>query len=301
MDDTLQKELASFKRAREALINAEQAEVEHHLIEFAREIDRNSLTKRIVSRLPEYDVNEWWKSQVARGRLSSLELPDSEDDRISVYLDLVKSMASLEDNQLSMYGFGYQFGKTKADSILSLVNSLVFRPLAELLSDRIRTEVDVANPAIRELAGVPLDQIPNDNECKIFLSHKTVDKPIVEPFYNVLSSLGFQPWLDSKDMKAGDVLHREITQGFDESCAVIFFVTPSFKDERWLEREIDQAINRKIVRADKFAIITLAFEEAKVPRPLRDYLFIQVTDPVDAMNEIIRALPIVLGPPRWRK
>ncbi len=81
--------------------------------------------------------------------------------------------------------------------------------------------------------------------------------------------LGYDPWIDDHEMPAGTTLHRGIADGMDASCAVVFFVTENFEDERWLAREVDHAVHRKIDRDDKFAIITLVLGGV-VPRALKD-------------------------------
>lgn len=101
-------------------------------------------------------------------------------------------------------------------------------------------------------------------------------------------------------MKAGDTLHREIAEGFDRSCAVVFFITPEFKDERWLKHEIDKAINRKVERGDRFSIVTLVYKGTNVPRSLQDHLYVNVDNEVTAAKELLRALPLQVGPARWR-
>ena len=47
-------------------------------------------------------------------------------------------------------------------------------------------------------------------------------------------------------------------------------------------------------------LTTLLFEGGEVPRGLRDYVFVNVKGDADAIRQIVRALPIELGPPRWR-
>ncbi len=305
MDPKLEDELARFKRYREALIHSDAGELGHHLKDFIREIRRNSLTKSILADLPPFNVAEWWKQQEEafkrNRRLSSLDYPDGDDERLVVLLDLAESMASNDPNQLSVFGLGQMFGKHKMADASTVAINLVLRPFATLLSDKLRKKVEVANPAVRELAGVPLNLIPADDEIRIFLSHKTIDKPLVMPYYEVLKELGLAPWLDEKDMRAGDVLHREITGGFDQSCAVVFFITENFRDERWLKHEVDQAVMRYIDRQPRFSIISLVFDGAEVPRPLKNYLYVNVKDNVSALKDLIRGLPIEVGPPRWRK
>ena len=45
-----------------------------------------------------------------------------------------------------------------------------------------------------------------------------------------LEELGYEPWLDDDAVPAGTLRERGLLQGMQASCAVVFFVTPSFKD-----------------------------------------------------------------------
>jgi hypothetical protein len=46
-------------------------------------------------------------------------------------------------------------------------------------------------------------------------------------------------------MAAGVELDRGILQGFNDSCAAVFFVTPRFKDENYLATEVNYAMIEK--------------------------------------------------------
>nr|WP_246357496.1 toll/interleukin-1 receptor domain-containing protein [Pyxidicoccus fallax] len=297
--------MSAFRQARDAAIHADSSDLEHHLIEFVREVKRNPLCQRILSALPAYDASAWWKHQTDQtshsGRLAALIFPESPDDKLVVLWDLVSSMGSDSSDLLDFRGFGQLMGAYKASEAAAKSISLVIRPFAEAMTGRLREEAAMASPNLRELAGVPLAAIPSENETRIFLSHRTADKPLVQPYFDLLSELGHKPWLDAHDMPAGTMLHRGITEGIDTSCAIVFFVTKNFEDERWLAREVDQAVHRKIEVGDKFAIITLVFDGGEVPRPLRDYVWANVKNEVDAIRAIVRALPLELGPPRWRE
>lgn len=140
----------------------------------------------------------------------------------------------------------------------------------------------------------------NDSK-RVFLSHKSVDKDLVIDFKETLELLGYEPWLDEEAMPAGTPLERGLNQGMKDSCAVIFFITPEFKDEGFLEIEIDYAIQEKRNKGDKFAIITLQFvgkdgEEASIPNLLRRYVYKTPKSHLEALREIVRALPVVPGP-----
>lgn len=142
-------------------------------------------------------------------------------------------------------------------------------------------------------------------KMKIFLSHKGADKPLVRLYKQTLELLGFEVWLDEDAMPAGTALHRGILQGFKDSCAAIFFITPNYKNEEFLETEVNYAITEKMNKGDKFSIITLVFSDDKgkigeVPELLKTYVWKQPTNDLEALQEIIKALPVKLGDVRYR-
>ena len=142
-------------------------------------------------------------------------------------------------------------------------------------------------------------------KMKIFLSHKTVNKPFVRKYKEILDTLGFDVWLDEDAMPAGTEVHRGILQGFKDSCAAVFFITPQYKDEGFLATEINYAMTQKNKKGDKFAIIPIVFKDDKgnigeVPELLQEYVYKKVDDDLQGLQEIVRALPIKLGEPRYR-
>jgi hypothetical protein len=106
-------------------------------------------------------------------------------------------------------------------------------------------------------------------------------------------------------MPAGTPLERGILQGMQDSCAVVFFITPSFKDEGYLETEVNYAIQEKRKKGDKFAIIALQFVDAdgnmgEIPELLKTYVWKKPKSPLEALREIVRALPVTPGVVDWR-
>ncbi|MCY3714085.1 MAG: toll/interleukin-1 receptor domain-containing protein [Gemmatimonadetes bacterium] len=155
------------------------------------------------------------------------------------------------------------------------------------------------------ICGVEIGMIVSDAK-KVYLSHKSADKPIVVDYKGTLELLGFEPWLDEDAMPAGTTLERGLIQGMKDSCGAVFFITPSFEDEGYLKTEVDYAIQEKRRKGDKFAIITLLFEceedgRASVPDLLRPYVWKQPRTQLEALREIVRALPVVVGKADWRE
>jgi hypothetical protein len=140
---------------------------------------------------------------------------------------------------------------------------------------------------------------------KIFLSHKGADKPLVREFKRTLELLGFDPWLDEDAMQAGAELERSLLKGFSESCAAVFFVTPNYIDENYLASEIDYAIQEKRKKGDKFSIITLVLGEGNnkgtVPELLHRYVWKEPKSDLEALREVIKALPVKTGDVYWKQ
>ena len=135
---------------------------------------------------------------------------------------------------------------------------------------------------------------------KIFLSHKGSDKEKVVDFKYTLELLGYEPWLDDDAMPAGTSVERGILEGMKTSCAVVFFITSSFEDEGYLRAEVDHAVREKREKRDKFAIITLVLPDSggdrvHVPELLQPYVWKTPKTDLEALREIIRALPVASG------
>ena len=135
---------------------------------------------------------------------------------------------------------------------------------------------------------------------KVFLSHKSIDKPIVSRYTSALKVCGFQPWIDDDEMPAGSHLDAALVNGMKESCAAVFFITPNFTDERFLKQEIEYAVNEERNRPDDFVIIPLLIggaSQGNVPTLLSRFVAKTAVDELGGLMEIIKALPIKLGPP----
>ena len=141
-------------------------------------------------------------------------------------------------------------------------------------------------------------------KMKVFLSHKSIDKGLVREVKKTLELLGFDPWLDEDNMVAGASLERSIQQGFKDSCAAIFFVTPNFKDEDYLGSEVEYAISEKRKKKELFSIITLVLNEntqkGVVPDLLTPYVYKEPKNELQIIQEILKALPIQVGSPMYR-
>jgi hypothetical protein len=184
--------------------------------------------------------------------------------------------------------------------------------LFDLEARKARRQDDVPDrldEALEEIGGITsklesvLSKFDPAEFNRIFLSHAGVDKPIVRPYMSALRSVGLDPWLDEENMPAGTSLHRGLLQGLRESCAAVFFLTPNFKDESFLRKEIDYAVEEERQRSGKFKIISLLLNDRTedVPALLQPFVWKKPKSELEAFIEIIRALPVRPGPAIWRQ
>src|ERR1043165_3562528 len=290
--------LRGFKARRDNLLHEDEAAFTHHLERFVEACRTNPLVRTVLAPLEakfNLDVDAW--IQAVCEHEAKLGFPTDPDQELVLRYRVIEKAA--EDENL-IFRFGIARGSHKRSEWVPLFLSLIVRPFADEITHRVGEAANMATPEARALQAVPFSRIPSPKEVKIFLSHKSVDKPLVYRYYHALREAGFVPWLDESNMAAGANLDREILRGFEESCAAVFFITRNFKDEKYLATEVDYAVMQKRKKEKKFAIITLRYTNAApVPGLLTPYIYKDVSNDLEGFRELIRALPVELGSVRW--
>lgn len=297
--EEIMSSLRTFRTLRDDAMHEDPDAFDHHLERFVEFCRSNPLVRRVLAPLEgkhTVDFDTWWAE--VNERWSKVTFPSDPDEELVLRWRAIEKMA-YDSN--AVWEFGLARDKSKLDDAVNIFRSLILRRFADEVSHRLGEVANLATPEARMVQAVPLARIPTAREIRIFLSHKSVDKPLVYRYYNALKTLGFDPWLDEPAMAAGANLEREVFRGFEESCAAVFFITENFKDERYLAAEVDYAVMQKRKKNRKFAIITLRYNDAApVPGLLTPYIYKNVSNDLDGFDELIRALPIEAGPMRWK-
>jgi hypothetical protein len=288
-----------FKTRRDDLLHEDTDTFDHHFERFIEFCRQNPLVQRVLAPLESkfsVDAEAWWNAVCKHE--GKVTFPSDPDEEIILRYHILEQAAS---NENLVFRFSVAQGQRKRDDWISFFRTLVIRPFADDLSHRLAEAADLATPEARAMQAVPLNRIPSPREVRIFLSHKSVDKPLVYRYYNALKSVGFDPWLDEPDMAAGANLERELLRGFEASCAAVFFITENFRDKDYLATEVDYAVREKRKKGEKFAIITLRYDNTvPVPGLLDRYIYRDVVNDLEGFHELVRALPIELGAVRWK-
>lgn len=130
---------------------------------------------------------------------------------------------------------------------------------------------------------------------RIFLSHKGVNKPLVDKVDQALRLLGLRTWFDRDDLVAGDTLVRGVDNAFAGCSAAVFFLSGQFVDAGVIQREIDRAIHEQAMRTDGFRVIPIVLaqhggSDERVPAPLKMLVW-KAVDDIDIVSTILKALP----------
>lgn len=131
--------------------------------------------------------------------------------------------------------------------------------------------------------------------ARIFLSHKGVNKPLVEKIDAALCTLNLKPWLDKHDLPVGTPLVRGVDDAFSNCCAAVFFVSGDFVDAGVIGQEIDRALHENALRPEGFKVIPLVLRQhggidAHVPKPLQKLKW-ETVDDIEILPTILKALP----------
>lgn len=298
MEDVVDS-LRTFKSRRDSLLHEDVDTFDHQFERFLEFCNDDRLARSVLDPLETkctFDLNGWWAA--ATNYPPKLSFPSDRDAEFALRYRLIKS-AQAEPNHITSLGIAHDKGKL--DGQVELFRTLIVRPFVDDLSHRLGMAADLATPEARAVQAVPLNRIPAPTEVKIFLSHKSIDKPLVHRYYHALKAIGFDPWLDESNLPAGSNLERELLRGFEESCAAVFFITANFTDQNYLATEIDYAVLQKRKKGKKFAIITLRYTNASpVPSLLTPYVYKDISNDLDGFQALVKALPIELGPIRWK-
>lgn len=114
---------------------------------------------------------------------------------------------------------------------------------------------------------------------KIFLSHATEDKPLVEHIYNKLKTKypELEPWLDKYEIVGGDSLIDKISEGIEASEKFLIFLSDVSITKPWVNKELKKAIIQEVNNGNKnFIIPILVNNIIKIPFFLEDKFYIEV-------------------------
>ena len=124
---------------------------------------------------------------------------------------------------------------------------------------------------------------------KIFLAHASEDKDAVIDLYNRLKAKGFKPWLDKKDLRAGQNWRSEIPKAIRNSQVFIACLSKqSVAKQSYVQREFRIALQEMANKPPgQIYLIPLRLDDCQIPDlrqeesgiSLRDYHWANLFEP----------------------
>ena len=136
---------------------------------------------------------------------------------------------------------------------------------------------------------------------RIFLAHASEDKPAVTDLYYRLKKSGFEPWLDTVNLLAGQSWRAEIPKAIKNSHVFIACLSQqSVKKQGYIQREFRMALNQMADRPPgQIFLIPVCLDKCQVPDfrqeeygiSLSDYQWVNLyeSDGYDRLVQGIRA------------
>lgn len=77
---------------------------------------------------------------------------------------------------------------------------------------------------------------------KLFISHSTADDAFVRELREALADQGQDGWIDSRELRGGDLLWPMVWWAMQKSSAFIVVVSPAALQSKWVGKELRQAL-----------------------------------------------------------
>jgi hypothetical protein len=135
---------------------------------------------------------------------------------------------------------------------------------------------------------------------KLFLSHSTRDDAFVRGLQQALGDLGQDLWIDSRELRGGDLLWPEIQKAIEEAAAYAVLVSPDGLQSKWVGKELRHALDVQKERGkEDFPVIPLSLNDTRLG-VLETFFddepaYIPVTSDPGGIEAALHAILVALG------
>ena len=98
----------------------------------------------------------------------------------------------------------------------------------------------------------------------VFLSHSSKDKDFVRKLANDLTEMGHTPWLDERDIRAGESIVGKVGEGVAKADYVVIVLSNNSVQSGWFAREWEAKLWQEINQR-KTMVIPVLFEDCEIP------------------------------------
>ncbi len=134
----------------------------------------------------------------------------------------------------------------------------------------------------------------------LFLSHATEDDAVVERLQQALGELGEAVWIDSRQLRGGQLLWSGVAEAIDQAAAYAVLVSPAALQSDWVGDELDYALSRQqALGAASFPVLPLTLDGTKLGAFKRWFAaepaWIPITSAPGGIDAALHAILVALG------
>lgn len=116
-------------------------------------------------------------------------------------------------------------------------------------------------------------------KSNVFLSHSSIDKPVVEKIFLELQKEELNVWFDKYEIDYGDSISDKINEGLNNSILGLICLSKGFLRSNWAKSEMNFFIQQRINKGNaNFICLILDIEHSEIPPLLQDYRYITLKD-----------------------
>lgn len=114
---------------------------------------------------------------------------------------------------------------------------------------------------------------------KIFLSHSTIDKSIVEKIFLELQKEEIKVWFDKYEISPGDSITDKLNEGLCKSDLGLFCFSKNFMKSSWAQAEMNYFFRQRMIIGKKnFILLNIDLALTEFPPLLQDYKQININN-----------------------
>lgn len=122
---------------------------------------------------------------------------------------------------------------------------------------------------------------------KVFISHASVDKPVIERLVADLEKMNLDVWFDAHAINVSDSIPQSINEGLRDADYVLVALSEHSIRSSWVQMETDAALVAQAA-GEKTVVVPLKLDDCDVPPLLRPRLFANLSDYGQALKKLAR-------------
>ena len=103
---------------------------------------------------------------------------------------------------------------------------------------------------------------------KVFVSHSSKDKPIVDRIVSDLKAHGISVWYDKFEIKAGDNIVKKVNDGLKDSKYFLIILSPNALSSSWVTEEMSFAVLQQVTFKG-IVVIPVLIQDCEIPPLLK--------------------------------